>query len=138
MKTEYKQIMPWGRIKDAINPTLRRHFIKTDNNGAEIVDMDKYSDAEQSVSLELKRYIPCFNNDSRGLTRIWASMFNFTYIGLCQEKNEQSYSQITINFNKAMEFLESEEAKQYCIDTADDEITASSFIRFGKLETTNL
>ena len=120
-------------MKDIINPTIRKRFIKPDSKTEE-VDMTKYIEAERNVTAELRIYIPCFSKESRGLTRIWASLFNFTFIGEANEKNEQGFSQITINYNKAMEFLQSDEAKKYCQSNAEAELSVSDFMRFGQQE----
>ena len=129
MKTD-EIVMNWYDIKDYLNPSIRKQFeIDTED-----VDISKYRIAEQNVTAELRFYIPCFDKKSRGLNRIWASIFDFTFIGEANEKSEKSYEQITTNYNKAMEFLQSDEAKNYCKSNLEDDLSASSFMRFGKLD----
>jgi hypothetical protein len=107
-----------------------KYFLKDEDKDE--VDLEKYANAESNVSAELRSYLPCFNRNSEGLNRIWASIFNFTFIGLANEKNENGFSQITVNYNKALEWLESEEAKQYCNSKPDSEIDATDFIKIGQ------
>ena len=128
-------IMSWDNIKDFLNPTIMKHFLK-DGGKKDIseVDMSKYRNAEASVSGELRSYLPCFNKHSKGLVRIWASIFNFTFIGLANEKNDNGFSQITVNYNKALEWLNSDEAKKYC-RSSDADLSISDFIVIGSTST---
>ena len=126
--------MKWNDINKYIDPTIRKKFLKDETNE---VDMQKYDDAERNVTAELRLYIPCFNRNSKGLARIWASIFNYTFIADANEKNEKGYSQITNGYEKAMAFLQSDEAKNYCKKQDDDSgLTSSDFMRFGATDTT--
>jgi len=126
--------IPWSKVKDYINPTIRLQFLRdvdSKNIDENNVNMSRFNDAESNISSELRIYIPCFNRNSRGLFRIWASLFNFAFIGMANEKNENGFSQITTNYNKAMEFLQSDEAKNYCYRNNNNDFVASDFMKFG-------
>jgi hypothetical protein len=113
MKMSYPEItMKWNKIKNFINPTIRLLF-ENDENENEI-NIEKYRAAEASTTAFLRNYIPCFSANSQGLSHIWAAIFNFSFIGDANEKNTDGFSQISTNYDKAIDFLNSEQARTFC------------------------
>jgi len=111
-ENEYKPIYVWKEIKHFINPTF---YSKIADKEGELKSEFKvtFKNAEESISKRMLYYIPCLAKCHLDLLNIFSSLFDFMFIGHAQEKNTEGYSQITTNYNKAMDWLE-ENKNTYC------------------------
>lgn len=108
-------IFKWEEVQAFINPTIRYHFVINEDN-LQMAESKKqtFAIAEQNITSRIKFYVPCVAQHASDFIHIFAAFFDFMFIGEANEKHDTSYSQITENYNKALEWLE-EHGGDYCV-----------------------
>ena len=138
---KYEQIYNWKMVRNLINKTIVSHFaykeITTENDDRKVEEWllkdemaDTFAFAEESISRQIMLDVPCLKKYYLELMSVWVAFFDFKFINFANEKTDNAYSQITINYNKATEWLQENKDKFVCKESASD-TTIADLMKFN-------